>query len=475
MRFRNLSSLAAAALMMFAAGCHVPLRRDSCQTNGIHGSAVECGCGLCGKQEPVGTVQTGGQFARATTLPIPSRGLSLSAAVGETLRPGVRNSAVVSAPPAYREKSVRELTVSETAEAKTKIEDMVKDLVEGPENDQLQRYLPESVKERLPDSLKQTLQDPDTDVLVWDVLSDQDKQAITSHVIGDEAQGIFEAVYREQVASVPGVEEGMVQKISQQIEGLVQEYRDGDIADTAINDESLKRITSAVGNRLVFDSPASSATYASGGESLYYQIAVALSRRGGETLVFPLWLVEMYQAGDIALRDGDSVQLLHYNRTPLYSHSRGLQGLSESIATGTPDLDGYIDILRVTHLGDSGLEQYFVPRNTTVAFGPHRGFGFVLDNAKVPETAAVQPDILDLVGVIRRGRSEAIRRSADALQVKTRLQRLEEEHQLLRQKISQLPVIGDACQVVESTTGFDSADAFATARQGVGSAVGFLR
>jgi hypothetical protein len=476
---RKMSRLAVMALVVFAAGCSLPQHRDRCQNQGLHGSGVGCGCGFCGHQNPVGTVQTGGQFARATTLPISSRGLSLSTAVDETLRQGVRSSGVVSAPQVFTNKSVVELAIPEIVAAKTKVADLVEDLAGEPENDQLAEYLSqaeESLPRSLADSLDEKLANaPEGEPSVWNELSVADRDEVSRHLIAMRAQQIYQAVYQDQVANLPGVDEVIVEKISAQIRGLIRDFGRGSIVDTEINGESLKRITDAVGASLEVDSPVKNSTFVSHGETLYYQIAVALSRRGGETLVFPLWLVEMYQAGDIALRDGDSIQLLHYNRTELFSHSRGLQELSDSIATGASDLDGYIDILRVTCLGDNGLEQHFVPRNTHVAFGPDRGFGFVLENAKVPENATIQPDILDLVGVIRRGRSEAIRRSADALQVKTRLQRLEEQHKLVRQKISQLPVIGDACQVVESTTGFDSADAFATARDGVGSAVGFLR
>ncbi len=322
----------------------------------------------------------------------------------------------------------------------------------------------------------------------WNSLNADDREQIISEMIQATAFAVlkdgFKAVY-EQVKNDDNRLKTLLAAMEVPIRAVVDEHvpksPDGGNNQRVFDHNKFEQANKSQLNKLVGervkqaveaglakqkkDESAARTGGLSRGTDLYYQIAVCVTRASGRRLVFPLWLVETFQAGDVALEDGDRVELIHYSRTALLRDGQQLSAVSAGVQDS---LNAFVDVLRVTAVSADGkLEEHFVPRVENHAFSDNSDFGWVLAQAKYSEVTPVHLEVLDLVDVVREGRRLAILRSADSLKIKSNLEKLEAEHRQLEKKLQDIPLIGDACNLIESTTGFDSTRMLSDAYRGV--------
>ncbi len=128
-------------------------------------------------------------------------------------------------------------------------------------------------------------------------------------------------------------------------------------------------------------------------------------KRGATSLVFPLWLVNGFEAGDIALQDGDQVEIQNYNRTSLSTGARELhfQSLKLTNSIELQELEDLADTMVVTKATHNGIEKLFIPRSTTALFGTDPRLSFAIQHARFDDTDIVQFSNLSLVSEIRQG------------------------------------------------------------------------
>ena len=435
--------MVAACVVAGSVGCQLPQHANQTCTTCSNPDASRVAPifgGVCHHDQDVPTVQTGGQFARAQTFPINKNGLTLGEIVQQSLRDGVRPGATASVE-IPKERTAVDLTPDQISEgAIPSVVDLADELDEIDESNATDAEKSEQKDEKLNTAAA----------------------TIVQRMFGDQFPG-DDDVKQQTVDSIEETLKNLTTEASDEIERVG--FNNVDVA--SFKDQATTQIRAGlVGleNKLNTPSAAPTAT----ADTTYYETAVTVTRKDGRVMVFPLWLVDRFQAGDVSMQDGDVVHVNHYNRTDLFKNSAGqstgLGDLSNQIATDAAPLNGYIDLFRITHVDGNGVvEEYFVPRNTTGAYGRNPAYSYVFNRARVSSVDAISPENLDLADVIRTGRREAIARSARLLNPTAKS--LEQRQSDLRDEIAKLPVVGDVCKFVESTTGLNSTDAIGNVRR----------
>jgi hypothetical protein len=390
-------------------------------------------CRLCSHHESVGSVQTGGQFARSRLLPIHQCGLTLSEAVEQTIREGVRTSAGTTATHFEQPRSVSAVTQQD------RVEGHIRDF--------------------------------------------RDLVGKNDNALAEKAGTIYDNVYKNVVENSSDLRSRAIEVIVNILKSSLPDTTSG-VNEVSLDAEIRTKILEAMNEIAVARPQQASTTPAPKADMTYYQTAVRLRRKKGNTLVFPLWLVDRFEAGDVALRDGDVIDVSHYSRSELFNgtfeNTSSLRTFSDENYSNTTileanELDRYIDLLRVTHVNREGVtEEYYIPKNNNQAFGENPGYAFMLNQALVSDDDAISPENLALSSVIRAGRREALQRSAELLNPKDFSQRLDDGNRALEESLSKVPVVGDICRLVESTTGLSAADAFANTQECIENAVSLI-
>ncbi len=185
----------------------------------------------------------------------------------------------------------------------------------------------------------------------WNSLNADDREQIISEMIQATAFAVlkdgFKAVY-EQVKNDDNRLKTLLAAMEVPIRAVVDEHvpksPDGGNNQRVFDHNKFEQANKSQLNKLVGervkqaveaglakqkkDESAARTGGLSRGTDLYYQIAVCVTRASGRRLVFPLWLVETFQAGDVALEDGDRVELIHYSRTALLRDGQQLSAVS---------------------------------------------------------------------------------------------------------------------------------------------------
>lgn len=447
-------------------GCQIPHHgAEHCARCGhsVNLKAEHCLCALCGCNDSSGMVQTGGQFARPQSLSIGPEGLTLGGAVAASLRDGVMNSAAVNmvgSADAFEsmESPVNFTTPGDWANAQMKFLDVYNDVLDIRDEVPAAEFASEKTSNRI-DELTRT-----------------------------KAEDVFKFVMEKQIDDPDRMREPVTEMIAKEIRTAIDQQLDAD-SQSEVAEEPVDREFSAPIRESIFQKTAELAsdltvptsaipTPQVRSDMTYYQIAVRVRRRSGRTIVFPLWLVQRYQAGDIALRNGDLVEVVHYGRTGLLSQASqnevSLRSLDANYASVIRDLDPYLDLFHISRRGSSGEQtDFYVPRNIASSYGDNPGYEYLLNRAYA-NPGQTRGENLDLVDVIRQGRREALSRTAEMIRPKTAAEAFDEGQRALQERIAALPVIGDLCQAIESTTGFNTADAISGARGGIDGVIGLL-
>ncbi|WP_339745959.1 hypothetical protein [uncultured Rubinisphaera sp.] len=403
--------------------------------------AITQGCTLTDKSkhkknrapENLGVITTGGALARPHTLPIPVSGLSLGEAVEISLRPVVRQLAIQPVPAGPALQAVGSQSIS-----------------------------------RL-DQLRSTF------ARVFSKLGDDSKEIPFAHFMDiDEVKfGLTveeQDILKSQIIRI--VEQGRENKSFKSLDSAAPVFEELRIA---------LRIEASPQSRL----GAPSSGYSTG---MYYRSVVVLTRRVGTRIIAPLWLVQMFPIGDVALVDGDSVRIESYKRTEVGARQLDEQSGTVIIAGITRDprnvslptsletlslkeatnLNAAVaDVILLRHVNQQGhLEQYVIPRLRSGAFGEDPEFSRFLAETRLASGDIVEFQNLDLLPEIRRGRITAITSTANAIERNRResvlAERIEDRRDHLQQFTGVTPATfqrfgertRDALTIIPSSIGF---------------------
>ena len=235
------------------------------------------------------------------------------------------------------------------------------------------------------------------------------------NVLKEKAETIYDNVYKNVLENSGDLRTRATGEIVNILKSTLQNTPSG-VSEDKLDNEIRTKILDAMDMIAVTKPQQASTAAAPQADMTYYQTAVRLRRKTGNSLVFPLWLVDRFQAGDVALRDGDVIDISHYSRSELFNgtieNTSSLCAFSDENYSNTTvpevnELDRYIDLLRVTHVNRDGVtEEYYIPKNNNHAFGDNPGYSFILNQALVSDNDAISPENFALSSVIREGRAK---------------------------------------------------------------------
>lgn len=389
------------------------------------------GCSLFDKhkdvveQEAFGTVQTGGQFAASRTLPIPQTGLTLQQAVDQSVRPSMRDVPPVAA------------STMTTGGVPLGLQIATE---KGTIREQL---------EKLRELLRNNRDDPDT----------------AEPFINKFAKGIvIGGTETERTPIIEKIEELVLEK---------QSILASDDSETIAFEDLVKRIESEIPSQFRGDNYAASPpVFVTDRSGIYYDLVVILQRSDGVRLVIPLWMVNVFSAGDILLSDGDIINVVHYNRTEVGSRQPGNDTSGSIVVSGFSNLKGtqpatttlekiaenvpgrlvsLADLVVVQHLNKSGqLEQYYLPLTQSGAYGDPGVYENWLLRTRLGNGDVVRVESLELSPLIRASKRLSINATADALlddgtpegRLAALMARKRQHRQEVRAQLRQLPIVG---------------------------------
>lgn len=433
-----------------------------------------------------GVVQTSGQFAHARSLPISATGLSLGEAVKQSLRSGIQPGTALPVSTATRQPPLGSQRVKSAKDTLTGLKSLKKDLSK--------------------------LSDDSNNFFIGKL------EKTASHLVTDEMVGAENEVFVQnqiralmlfrQEVFTEDADESELEELANEIDKLIQHRgitslqteteTAANVIERSARREALRELGDQIAEQLKsldsVEAPEEEAsedtdsstddtqsenspkpqTSPNTASNLYYDAAVILTKATGRRVIAPLWLVQMFAAGDIALENGDRIEVTHYERTAFAEYQkledtvvlvgglvsrpriqRNVRRLSQVMGTSQLDqrLVNFADLVVLQRINSNDqLEEYLIPRGASGIYGSSSEFDRWFQEAQLKTGDIVRVGSLDFHPLIRDGRT--IAQAASAEQIYEEFGSPEERSR--NKTIDQIPILGGIHGLVEQTTGLSA-------------------